>query len=316
MRTRVTEMFGIRYPVIQGGMVWVAGWRLAAAVSEAGGLGLIGSGSMKADVLREHIRNAHQATRMPFGVNVPLLREDAEELLLTALEEGITIFFTSAGNPEKFTKPLLDKHCTVVHVVSSVRQAIKAYMAGCHAVVGEGVEAGGHNGPAEISTMCLIPQLVDAVPIPVIAAGGIADGRGLAAALALGAEAVQVGTRFITAVESSAHDTFKRLVLEAADDGTVLTFRALAPVRLLRTPFARRVIEAEQRGATVDELRRLLGRKREMRGMSEGDVEEGQFEAGQCAALVKDIAPASAIIERMITGCHNAIMRVARFTDS
>jgi enoyl-[acyl-carrier protein] reductase II len=306
MQTRITELFGIRYPVIQAGMVWVSGWRLASAVSAAGGLGLIGAGSMKPELLREHIRKALAATSAPVGVNIPLLRGDADELVRVSIEEGLRIVFTSAGHPGKFLPQLKDGGCVVVHVVPSVKHARKVESVGCDAVVAEGFEAGGHNGFEETTTLCLVPQVVDAVSIPVIAAGGIADGRQMAAVLALGAEAVQIGTRFVATVESSGHDVFKKQVVDAGDGDTVLTMKKIAPVRLLRTPFAIRSIEAEARGATPEEQRELLGSKREMRGMFEGDIEEGEFEAGQSSALVREILPAATVVDQFMQECAHA----------
>jgi enoyl-[acyl-carrier protein] reductase II len=306
MQTRITQLFGIRYPVIQAGMVWVSGWRLAAAVSEAGGLGLIGAGSMKPELLREHIRSARAATDATLGVNIPLLRGDADELVAATIEEGIRIVFTSAGHPGKYLSTLKDAGCLVAHVVPSVKHARKVESVGCDAVVAEGFEAGGHNGFEETTTLCLIPQVTDAVSIPVIAAGGIADGRQMAAAFALGAEGVQIGTRFAATVESSAHDVFKQKIVEAGDGDTVLTMKKIAPVRLIRTPFALRAVEAETAGASPDEQRALLGSKREMRGMFEGDLDEGEFEAGQSSALVADILPAADVLTRLLAEYHGA----------
>lgn len=300
MQTAVTALFGIRYPVIQAGMVWVSGWRLASAVSEAGGLGLIGAGSMKPDLLREHIRKAIAATNAPLGVNIPLLRGDADELVAATVEEGIRIVFTSAGHPGKFLPQLKDAGCVVAHVVPSVKHARKVESVGCDAVVAEGFEAGGHNGFEETTTLCLIPQVADAVSIPVIAAGGIADGRQMAAAFALGADGVQIGTRFAATEESSAHHMFKQKIVEAGDGDTVLTMKKIAPVRLIRTPFALRAVEAEASGATPAQLRELLGSKREMRGMFEGDLDEGEFEAGQSSALVDDIVTAAEVLDRLL----------------
>lgn len=310
MKTRVTELFGIQYPIIQAGMVWVSGWRLAAAVSAAGGLGLIGAGSMKPELLAEHIRKAKAATDRPMGVNIPLLRGDAEELVRTTVGEGIRIVFTSAGHPGKFLSLLKDAGCTVAHVVPSLKHAIKVESVGCDAVVAEGFEAGGHNGFEETTTLSLIPLVADAVRIPLIAAGGIADGRQMLAAFALGAEGVQVGTRFAATVESSAHDFFKRKIVESGDGDTVLTMKKLAPVRLIRTPFALRAMEAEGRGADKQELIELLGRKREMLGMFEGNVEEGEFEAGQSVALVRDIPPAADVLLGMIQEYEAARLRI------
>ena len=281
-------------------MVWTAGNKLAVAVSEAGGLGLIGAGSMSPELLREHVRKGRDRTRQPFGVNIPLMRGDAGELIRVSLEEGVKIFFTSSGHPMKFTEQLKQAGCVVVHVVAAVKHARKAVSAGCDAVVAEGFEAGGHNGIDEITTLALIPQVADAVEIPVIAAGGIADGRGMAAAFALGAEGVQVGTRFAATIESSAHDNYKKAVVEAADGDTVLTLKKITPVRLVKTPFAMKALEAERRGATREELEELLGKNRERAGIFEGNLEEGEFEAGQSAGLIRDIPPAGDVVRRMM----------------
>jgi len=281
-------------------MVWTAGNKLAVAVSEAGGLGLIGAGSMKPELLREHIRKARLRTDRPFGVNIPLMRRDAEDLVRVTMEEGVKIVFTSSGHPLKFTARLKQAGTTVVHLVAAVKHAVKAVEAGCDAVVAEGFEAGGHNGVDEITTLALVPQVVDAVRIPVLAAGGIADGRGMAAALALGAEGVQVGTRFAATEESSSHDNYKRAVVAAGDGDTVLTLKKLTPVRMIKTPFALRALEAERRGAEREELERLLGQKREMMGIFEGNMEEGEFEAGQSSGLVKEILPAGEVVRRLM----------------
>lgn len=312
LTTRCTELFGIRYPIIQAGMVWAAGHRLAAAVSGAGGLGLIGAGSMKPDLLREHIRRGRGETESPFGVNVPLSRGDAGDLIRVVEEEGIRIVFTSSGHPATFTRMLKEAGCVVVHVIAAVKHARKAVDAGCDAVVAEGFEAGGHNGLDESTTLTLVPQVVDAVGIPVIAAGGIADGRGLAAALALGAEGVQVGTRFAVTLESSAHEAYKRAVLAAGDTDTFLTMKAVTPVRMLKTPFTGRVMEAEKRGAGRDDLLALLGAKRERAGIFEGNLEEGMFEAGQSAGLVRDVPPAAEVVYRMMREYFIAHNRLAK----
>jgi enoyl-[acyl-carrier protein] reductase II len=281
-------------------MVWVSGYRLAAAVSEAGGLGLIGAGSMKSDLLREHIRKGMAATKHPLGVNIPLLRSDAEDLVRASMEEGIRIVFTSAGHPGKFLSVLKDAGCVVAHVVPSVKHAKKVQEVGCDAVVAEGFEAGGHNGYEETTTFCLIPQVREAVDIPVIAAGGIATGAQVLAAMALGADGVQIGTLFAATTESSAHDTFKQLIVDTGDGGTVLTLKKAAPVRLIRTPFALRALEAEACGADREAQFELLGRKREMMGMFEGNLEEGEFEAGQSSALVHDIQPAAMVLQQLL----------------
>ena len=310
MNTRVTQLFGIQYPIIQAGMVWVSGWRLASAVSAAGGLGLIGAGSMKPDLLAEHIRKARQATDRPLGVNIPLLRGDAGDLVRITVEEGIRIVFTSAGHPGKFLPQLKDAGCTVAHVVPSLKHARKVESVGCDAVVAEGFEAGGHNGFEETTTLSLIPLVADAVDIPVIAAGGIADGRQMLAAFALGAEGVQVGTRFAATVESSAHEVFKNKIVESGDGDTVLTMKKVAPVRLIRTPFALRAVEAEAEGAGREALLELLGSKRERLGMFEGNLEDGEFEAGQSVAFVRGIEHAGDVLRSMLAEYREAAARV------
>ena len=312
LKTRCTDLFGIQYPIIQAGMVWAAGHRLAAAVSGAGGLGLVGAGSMKPDLLREHIRKARESTDRPLGVNIPLLRGDADALVRVALEEGIRIVFTSAGHPAKLTETLKKAGCVVVHVIAAVKHARKAAEVGCDAVVAEGFEAGGHNGIDESTTLTLVPQVVDAVSLPVIAAGGIADGRGLAAALALGAEGAQVGTRFAATQESSAHEVYKQSVVRASDTGTFLTMKKLSPVRMLKTPFMDRVLEAEARGAGKEELLALLGAKRERAGIFEGNLEEGMFEAGQSAGLVHDIPAAAEVVHRIMREYYRVCNRLGR----
>jgi enoyl-[acyl-carrier protein] reductase II len=315
MKTRVTALFTIDIPIIQAGMVWVSGYKLASAVSNAGGLGLIGSGSMKPELLREHIVKARDATRRPFGVNIPLLREDADRLVAAAIEEDVRIVFTSAGNPGKFIDILKKAGCIVVHVVSSVRQAVKARDAGCDGVVAEGVEAGGHDGVNETATLTLVPQVVDAVELPVMAAGGIVDGRGMAAALALGADGVQIGTRFAVTQESSAHERFKKAVVEAGDDGTILTLKKVSPVRLIRTPFAERANSAELLGASKAELEELLGHGRERKGIFDGDWEEGEFEAGQGSGLIRDIPKAEEVVRRIMEEYYSTVRRMSEFEE-
>lgn len=300
IKTKITKLFNVEYPIIQAGMIWVSGWKLASAVSNCGGLGLIGSGSMKPDLLREHIKDCKKATQKPFGVNIPLLRGDADQLIDVVVEEGVKIVFSSAGNPAKFIELLKKNDITVVHVVPSVKFALKAETAGCDAIVGEGVEAGGHNGADEITTLCLIPQLVDAVQIPVIAAGGIADGRGILAALSLGAEGVQIGTRFAATVESSAHNNYKNKVVSAHDNDTVLAFKKIGLVRMLKNDFAKRSVLAESDGWNEDKLRELLSAKRERLGIFEGDEIEGEMEAGQSSGLVKEILPVSKVFENLL----------------
>ncbi|MBS1914080.1 MAG: DUF561 domain-containing protein [Bacteroidetes bacterium] len=300
MRTRVTDLFGVTYPIIQAGMVWCSGHRLASAVSNAGGLGLIGAGSMKPELLAEHIRACRMETERPFGVNIPLIRGDVESLVATALDEGVRILFTSAGNPGLHVQKIKDAGAIMVHVVASVKHALKAEQVGVDAVVAEGFEAGGHNGLDEITTLCLVPQVVDAVRIPIIAAGGIADGRGMAAAMALGASGVQVGTRFAATMESSAHAAYKQAVVDAGDSATVLTLKPLTPVRLIRNRFAAEALQAERSGAAPESLRELLGSKRERRGIFEGDLEEGELEAGQSSGLVHSILPAAQVVAGMV----------------
>lgn len=300
METRITKLFGIKYPLIQAGMVWASGWRLASAVSNAGGLGIIGSGSMYPDVFREQVRKCREATDKPFGVNIPLLYTDLEKHVEVIIEEGVKIVFTSAGNPALLTPRLKEHGITVVHVVSSTKFALKAEQAGCDAVVAEGFEAGGHNGREETTSFVLIPAVVSAVKIPVIAAGGIATGRQMLAAMVLGAEGVQVGSRFVASEEASAHINFKNSVIASQEGDTQLMMKKLTPVRLLRNKFFNQVLEAEQRGATHDELKNILGRARAKKGMFEGDLEEGELEIGQVSALIRDILPASVIVENMI----------------
>lgn len=297
---RVANLFGIRYPVVSGGMVWCSGWRLAAAVSEAGGLGLIGSGSMTPELLREHIRKCRNATDKPFGVNVPLMYRYAEQIMHVIADEGVPVVFTSAGNPKTWTGFLHDAGCKVAHVVSSSRFALKSRDAGVDAVVAEGFEAGGHNGREESTTMVLVPQVRSAIEIPLIAAGGIASGEGMAAAFALGAEGVQMGTRFALTQESSASDAFKRLCIGLNEGGTMLALKKLSPTRLIRNDFFDRVAEAESRGATAEELSELLGRGRSRLGIFEGDLSEGELEIGQIASFIRDLPTAGEVIGRVV----------------
>jgi enoyl-[acyl-carrier protein] reductase II len=295
----VTKMFGIRYPIIQAGMVWNSGWRLASAVSNAGGLGLLGGGSMYPDVFREQIRKCRAATDKPFGVNIPLIYKDVPELIDIVLEEKISIVFTSAGNPNTWTSLLKENGIKTVHVISSTRFARKAADAGCDAVVAEGFEAGGHNGREETTSMVLIPAVADAVQIPVIAAGGIATGRQMFAAMALGASGVQIGTRFVLSEESSSHPDFKNYVLRSGEGDTMVTLKSLAPVRMLKNHFFKQVEAAEGEGASAETLRSLLGKGRAKKGMFEGDLEEGELEIGQVGALIHDILPAGGIMENL-----------------
>ncbi len=312
IKNRVTDLFEVKYPIIQAGMVWVSGYKLATAVSECGGLGLIGAGSMKPDLLREHIKKAKLKTSKPFGVNIPLLRGDADELINTVIEEGVKIVFTSAGHPGKFIDELKKHGIKVVHVVPSVKYAKKAEEVGCDAIVGEGYEAGGHNGFDEITTLCLIPMLVESVKIPVIAAGGIATGKQIAAAFALGAEGVQIGTRFAATFESSAHDNYKQKIVEAQDNGTVIGFRKIGLVRMLKNDFALRAIEAENNCADQNKLKEIWGEKRERLGIFEGDINEGAMEAGQSAGLVKEILSVKEVFDRLILEFDQAVTNLSK----
>lgn len=296
---RISRLFHITYPIVQAGMVWCSGWRLAAAVSNAGGLGLLGAGSMYPEVLREHIQKCRLHTKRPFGVNVPLLYPEIDKLINIILEEQVKIVFTSAGNPATWTGFLKNKGLAVVHVVSSVKFAKKAAEAGVDAVVAEGFEAGGHNGREETTTLVLVPLVVDSVDVPVIAAGGVADGRAMLAMEALGAEGVQVGSRFAASEESSAHERFKERITAANEGDTILTLKQLTPVRMIRNKFYEQVYEAEKRGASIDELRSLLGSRRSKAGIFEGDTEQGELEIGQVSAAIKKIQPASEILEEI-----------------
>lgn len=312
MENRICSLFGIRYPIVAGGMIWCSGWRLAAAVSEAGGLGLIGSGSMTPDLLREHIRRCREATRKPFGVNVPLMYRYADQIIETVIEERVPVVFTSAGDPKSRTAQLHEAGCKVAHVVSSSKFARKSEEAGVDAVVAEGFEAGGHNGREETPTMVLTPHVRRAVRIPLLAAGGIATGRGMLAAFALGAEGVQLGTRFALTRESSASEEFKRLCLSLEEGGTTLALKKLAPTRLVRNDFCRAVEEAESRGATAEELSALLGRGRPKRGIFEGDLSEGELEIGQAASLLRDLPPAGEVVRQIVREYDEALPTLGR----
>lgn len=302
---RVCELLGIPYPIIQAGMVWCSGWELASAVSNVGGLGILGAGSMYPEVLRDQIRKVQEAAPgKPFAVNVPLLYPAVEEHMESIVELGVPVVFTSAGNPKAWTSHLKSHGTRVVHVVSSVKFALKAQEAGVDAVVAEGFEAGGHNGREETTTMCLVPAVADACDIPVIAAGGLHDGRSIMAAMMLGAEAVQLGSRFVATPESSAHQAFKHAVLEAGEGATSLELKAVTPVRLLHNPFAQSVIAAQQAGASAEELRELLGRGRAKRGMFEGDLTEGELEIGQIAAMIRELEPAGDLVRRLVEECR------------
>lgn len=296
MQTRITKLFNIQYPIIQAGMVWASGWRLASAVSNAGGLGIIGSGSMYPDVLRTHIQKCKQATNKAFAVNIPLLYSDIDKHIDIIIQEKVPIVFTSAGNPTTWTTALKEKGIIVVHVISSSKFAQKAAQAGCDAVVAEGFEAGGHNGREETTTLCLIPSVVGSVSIPVIAAGGIATGRSMLAAMVLGAEAVQIGSRFVASEEASAHPNFKQAVIHTKEGDTQLVLKKLTPVRLIKNNFFKQVEQAENNCASVEALQQLLGRARAKQGMFEGNIEEGELEIGQVSALLHDIKPAAAIV--------------------
>lgn len=300
MRNRITELFGIEYPIVQAGMVWASGWRLASAVSNAGGLGLLGAGSMYPDVLEEHIIKCKKATDKPFGVNVPMLYPEIDKLMQIIVDHGVKIVFTSAGNPKTWTSFLKEKGVTVVHVVSSVKFALKAQEAGVDAIVAEGFEAGGHNGRDETTTMVLIPSVKEKIEIPLIAAGGIATGKAMLAAMVLGADGVQIGSRFVASTEASSHELFKQWVVEAQEGDTQLTLKELAPVRLLKNKFFHDVQEAYAQGASVEELKALLGRARAKRGMFEGDMEEGELEIGQVSGLIHDIRPADEIVQNIV----------------
>ncbi len=300
MQNKITELFGVQYPIVQAGMVWASGWRLASAVSNAGGLGLIGAGSMYPEVLREHIEKCQQATEFPFGVNVPLMYADVDKLMHIIVELGVKIVFTSAGSPKKYTSYLKEKGITVVQVVSSVKFALKAQEADVDAIVAEGFEAGGHNGRDETTTLTLIPTVKEKIHVPLIAAGGIATGRAMLAAMVLGADGVQVGSRFVASHEASSHDLFKQKVVEAVEGDTHLTLKELAPVRLLKNKFYQDIQKAYANGATNEELRELLGRARAKRGMFEGDMEEGELEIGQVSALIHEIKPAAEIVADMM----------------
>lgn len=310
---KITSLFNIKYPIIQAGMVWNSGYKLASAVSNAGGLGLIGAGSMYPEVLREHIQKCKKATDKPFGVNVPMLYPDIEKIMDIIVAEGVKIVFTSAGNPKTWTSFLKEKGITVVHVVSSSVFALKAQEAGVDAVVAEGFEAGGHNGREETTTFTLIPMVKDKITIPLIAAGGIATGRGMLAAMALGADGVQVGSRFAASLESSSHDNFKQTIIDLPEGGTQLTLKELAPVRLIKNKFYQDVQQLYEKCPTKEELIALLGRARAKRGMFEGDLEEGELEIGQIAGLINDILPAKDIIDIMVAEFEQAKVEVVSF---
>ena len=303
---RIKQLFGIKYPIIQGGMIWCSGWKLAAAVSNAGGLGLIGSGSMYPDVLREHIKKCKKNTNKPFGVNVPLLYPNIEDHFQIIIDEGVKIVFTSAGNPKKYTSFLQDNGIKVVHVIASKKFAVKSLDAGVDAIVAEGFEAGGHNGIQEITSMCLIPMIRDIVNIPLIAAGGIADGRSMLAAMVLGADGVQMGSRFVASKECSAHINFKNKVIQVNEGETDLTLKELTAVRLIKNDFYNQIQNAYNENATYEELRQLLGKGRAKKGMFEGDLVNGELEIGQVSAILNEILSVSDIMSQLIKGFENA----------
>ncbi|MDV6169743.1 nitronate monooxygenase [Flavobacterium sp. DG1-102-2] len=306
MMNRITKLFNIQYPVIQAGMIWASGYKLASAVSNAGGLGMIGAGSMYPEVLREHIQKCKKATDKPFAVNVPMLYPNIGEIMNIIVEEGVKIVFTSAGNPKTWTGFLKGKGITVVHVVSSVKFALKSQEAGVDAVVAEGFEAGGHNGREETTTLTLIPMVKEQLTIPLIAAGGIATGRGMLAAMVLGADGVQIGSRFAASVESSSHEKFKQAIVDAQDGDTHVTLKELAPVRLIKNKFFHDVVALYATTPSVDDLKTLLGRARAKKGMFEGDLEEGELEIGQIAGLIHDIKPAGDIVKEIISDFEKA----------
>ena len=310
MNTKINKLFNIEYPIIQAGMIWASGWRLASAVSNAGGLGLIGAGSMYPDILLEHIQKCKKATNKPFGVNVPMLYPNIEEIMQIIVDEGVRIVFTSAGNPKTWTSFLREKGITVVHVVSSVKFALKAQEAGVDAVVAEGFEAGGHNGRDETTTFTLIPMVKEKITIPLIAAGGIATGRGMLAALVLGADGVQIGSRFVASSEASSHNNFKQKVVESKEGDTQLTLKELAPVRLLKNKFYNDVQDLYKQNPTIEQLKELLGRARAKRGMFEGDLEDGELEIGQVAGLIHDIKPAAGILKEIVVDFYNAKSKI------
>lgn len=307
MQTRITTLFGIQYPIVQAGMIWCSGWELASAVSNAGGLGIIGAGSMYPDVLRDQIRKCKAATNKPFAVNIPLLYPNIDEHMNTIVEEGVKIVFTSAGNPATWTTWLKERGLMVVHVIANTKFALKCETAGVDAIVAEGFEAGGHNGREETTTLVLIPQIVEAVKIPVIAAGGIGNGAQMAACFALGADGVQVGSRFIATPESSAHQAFKDRIITSAEGDTKLSLKTLTPVRLLKNRFAEQIQAAEAAGESKERLAEMLGRGRAKKGMFEGDLEEGELEVGQVSSMIREIKPAAEIVQELIEDCKKAL---------
>jgi enoyl-[acyl-carrier protein] reductase II len=307
MSNRITELFGIKYPIIQGGMIWCSGWELASAVSNAGGLGIIGAGSMYPEILKIHIQKCKSATKKPFGVNLPLLYPNIEEHIATIIEEKVPVVITSAGNPKTWTKKLKDNGIKVIHVVSSSKFALKAEEAGVDAIVAEGFEAGGHNGREETTTLCLIPQVTKSIHVPLIAAGGIGSGQAMLAVMNLGADGVQIGTRFITSTESSANLAFKNRILESKEGDTILTLKELTPVRLVKNEFYQKIANAYENNVSVDSLKELLGKGRAKKGMFEGDLEEGELEIGQVSSSIDKILPAQQIINEIIEEYHKQL---------
>ena len=313
MKNKILKLFGIEHPIIQGGMIWASGWRLASAVSNAGGLGVIGAGSMYPNVLREHILKCQEATNKPFAVNIPMLYPDLEEIINIVIELGVKIVITSAGNPKVWTSKLKSQGILVVHVVGSLKFALKAEEAGVDVIVAEGFEAGGHNGRDESTTLTLIPLIKQHIKIPIIAAGGIATGNAMLAVMVLGADAVQVGSRFVASTEASSHMSFKEMVVNAKEGDTKLTLKELAPVRLLNNKFYQDIQNAYKSGASVEELKELLGRARAKKGMFEGDMDEGELEIGQVSALISDIKPAKDIIEDMMQQFNETKSKVSKY---
>ncbi|MDA3890576.1 MAG: nitronate monooxygenase [Salinivirgaceae bacterium] len=313
MQNKITELFNIKYPIIQGGMVWCSGWELASAVSNAGGLGLIGSGSMHPETLKDHIQKTKKATDKPFGVNVPLLYSEIDSIMEIIMEEKVPIVFTSAGNPKTWTKTLQSKGIIVAHVISNTKFALRCEEAGVNAIVAEGFEAGGHNGREETTTMCLIPQIRAAISTPLIAAGGIGSGQAMAAAIALGADGVQIGSLFAASQESSCHDSFKQLITEAKEGDTKLSLKKLAPTRLLNNEFYQKVLHYEIQGASPEEFKELLGTGRAKKGMFEGDLEQGELEIGQVSALIDTIKPISEIINKLVDDFNKTISNLNSF---
>jgi len=311
MKNVICNLFKIKYPIIQGGMIWCSGWKLASAVSNAGGLGLIGSGSMYPEVLREHIKKCKNATDKPFGVNVPLLYTNIDELMKIIVEEGVKIVFTSAGNPKTWTQYLKQHGIIVVHAVSNIKFALKCQEAGVDGIVAEGFEAGGHNGREETTTLVLIPMVRKSLQIPLIAAGGIASGEAMAAAFCLGADGVQIGSLFAATQESSAHQNFKEAIVKSAEGDTQLTLKQLTPVRLIKNKFFKEVDAAEKRGATMEELEQLLGRARAKKGMFEGDLEEGELEIGQVSGAIKEIKPVAQVVNELVTDFKKTQQNIA-----